>query len=95
LTRKHVAGVYHVSGEGQGSWFDFATAILAGGRAHGLLDASRPVTLNPLTTAQYPTKAKRPAWSVLSKDKLKRDLGITMPHWQDSLKTFLSTLSRL
>jgi len=88
-------GVYHVSGEGQCSWFDFAAAILSGGTAHGLLDPARKVTLNPLTTEQYPTKAKRPAWSVLSKDKLKSAFGLTLPSWQDSLKTFLSTLSRL
>ena len=90
-SRRPEPGTYHVSGEGQCSWFDFATAILAGGRAHGLLDPTRPVTLNPLTTSQYPTKAKRPAWSVLSKDKLKRELGLTMPAWQESLEAFLKS----
>ncbi len=85
-------GVYHVSGEGQSTWFEFASAILKGGQAEGLLDPAKPLTLNPLTTDQYPTKAKRPAWSVLSKEKLKQNFGLEMPPWKASLNKFLQEI---
>lgn len=83
-------GTYHTSGEGQCSWHQFALAILEECRRAGILDPAKAVTVNALTTAQYPTKAKRPAWSVLSKDKLKAAFGLTLPHWRESLKTFLT-----
>jgi dTDP-4-dehydrorhamnose reductase len=47
--------------------------------------------LNPLTTAGYPTKAVRPAWSVLSKAKLKTVFSLDLPSWRDSLKSFLDS----
>ena len=45
--------------------------------------------INACTTQEYPTPAKRPAYSVLSKDKIQKTLGITLPDWKDSLREFL------
>lgn len=83
-------GTYHASGEGRCTWHEFAMSILDESRARGLVDGTKVVAVNALTTAQYPTKAKRPAWSVLSKDKLKSTFGLEFPHWKVSLRTFLS-----
>jgi dTDP-4-dehydrorhamnose reductase len=73
--------IYHYSNEGVISWYDFALAIKA-------ITGSRCI-INPIPTEQYPTPARRPAYSVLSKEKIKTALGITIPHWHDSLVTML------
>ena len=77
--------IYHYTNEGVASWFDFAVAIrdLAG------LDCS----VSPIETRQYPTPAVRPHYSVLSKDKIKRDFGITVPYWRHSLEKCIRLLS--
>ena len=68
---------FHFTNEGQITWFDFATAIMEiGGKA---------CKVNPITTDQYPTKAKRPAYSVLDLSKIKSITGIEIPYWRDSL----------
>ena len=88
-------GTYHASGEGKCNWHQFAEAILEEGRSLGLLDAAKAVAVNALTTEQYPTKAKRPAWSVMSKDKLKSTFGLTFPQWRESLQGFMGQLASL
>lgn len=85
------AGIYHFTNDGECTWYDFALAIRDEARMLGLLD--RDCTVNPLSTAQYPTKARRPAYSVLSKDKIKA-LGIPVPNWRESLIQFLTALNR-
>lgn len=77
--------IYHYSNEGVASWYDFACAIMA---ESGLACAVRP-----LETHEYPTKATRPAYSVLNKTKIKRDFGITIPHWMDGLKRCITKLN--
>ncbi|MFC3051713.1 dTDP-4-dehydrorhamnose reductase [Kordiimonas pumila] len=77
--KKH-AGVFHLAGTGSTSWHGFAAEIFKEAAKYG-----HPVpTLNPLTTAEYPTKAKRPANSRLNCDKFEKTYGFTMPSWQDS-----------
>jgi len=71
-------GVYHYSNEGTASWYDFAHAIFK------LSDSK--VILKPVRTFQYPTKAVRPAYSVMDKTKIKETFNITIPYWQDSLE---------
>jgi dTDP-4-dehydrorhamnose reductase len=73
------SGVYHLTGAGQTSWFGFTEAIF---------DAFCPVPrpkLTPITTDQYPTLAKRPAYSVLSNEKFIRRFGFRMPDWRAQL----------
>ena len=77
-------GLYHYSNEGVTSWYDFATAIFALSRT--------PVKTLPIRTAEYPTKATRPAYSVMDKSKVKRELGVAIPHWQASLMVCLGRL---
>lgn len=74
-------GIYHYSNEGVTSWYDFATAIFE-------LSHTAVRTL-PIRTAEYPTKATRPAFSVMDKTKAKTQLGVAIPHWRDSLKVCL------
>ncbi len=84
-------GIYHYTNEGETTWYDFAREIYRLGREQGLLE--RDCVVNPLTTDQYSTKARRPAYSVLSKEKIKA-LGVTVPHWQDSLARFMYQLAK-
>ncbi len=77
-------GVYHFSNEGVTSWYDFAIAIF---------DLSgTQVKVNPIPTSAYPTKAKRPHFSVMDKTKIKRNYSITVPYWMDSLKECIEQL---
>ena len=85
-------GIYHFTNEGETSWYDFACEIYTQARALGLLD--HDVTIRPLTTDQYPTKATRPAYSVLSKEKIKRIFGLCIPQWNISLQAFLKSEPR-
>jgi len=84
-------GIYHYTNDGQTTWYEFAREIHRLGREMGLLE--RDCAINPLTTAQYPTKASRPAYSVLSKDKIK-STGIKVPEWKASLKCFFDDAFR-
>ncbi len=72
-------GTYHFSDEGACSWYDFAVEIAA---AVGH-DKCR---IEPCRTDDYPTAARRPAYSVLDKSKLKRTFGIEIPHWRESMR---------
>ena len=69
---------FHFTNEGQITWYDFACAIMEIGGKH--------CKVNPITTDQYPTKAKRPAYSVLDLNKIKVFTGIEIPFWRDSLE---------
>lgn len=83
-------GVYHFTNEGVASWYDFAVAILDEARALGFpIKAQR---VRPIPTAAYPTPARRPAYSVLDKQKIRALLGRPIPHWRESLITMLREL---
>lgn len=82
-------GTYHCTDEGETTWFDFTKEIKRQAEELGLV-TNKNCIVNPCTTAEYPTPAKRPAYSVLSKAKIQSTLGIKLPEWQDSLKKFLA-----
>lgn len=84
VIEKEVFGLYHFSNEGVCSWYDFAHQII---QLSGI-----DCKVLPITTAEYPLPAKRPAYSVLNKGLIKKTLGIEIPHWQDRLKTCLAHL---
>ena len=92
FSQKHHYGIYHYTGEGETTWWEFARAIRDEGLKTGLL--ARPCEVQALTTAEYPTKARRPAYSVLSKEKIGQDYGIVPPDWRASLAAFIGELSR-
>jgi dTDP-4-dehydrorhamnose reductase len=79
-------GIYHYSNEGVASWFDFAHAIFK--------FANLKVKLSPISTAQFPTKAIRPAFSVMDKSKIREVFKIEIPHWQDSLESCLKVIKQ-
>ena len=75
---KSAYGIYHFSNEGITSWYGFAKAIFEINNVD--------VVLNPICTNDYPTPAKRPAYSVLDKTKIKETFGIAILNWEESLK---------
>ena len=75
-----LAGIYHLAGTGDTSWHGFASYIFEEGGKHG----HKIPTANAITTADYPTPAKRPANSRLDCTKLEATFGVIMPHWQES-----------
>lgn len=77
-------GIYHFSNEGVTSWYDFAKAIFD--------YSGTKVNVNPIPTSAYPTKAKRPHFSVMDKSKIKADYNITIPYWMDSLANCINEL---
>lgn len=86
------SGIYHFTDEGITNWYAFATAIYEEGINTHILN--KPCRIKELTTAEYPRKAKRPAYSVLSKAKIARDFGIVIPEWRTSLSLFLQMIAR-
>ena len=76
--------IYHYSNEGNCSWYDFAQAIFE--------IAQVDCKVNPVSTKEYPTPAKRPSYSVLNKEKIKTEYQLTIPYWRDSLKSCISLL---
>ena len=78
------SGVYHFSNEGTCSWYDFATEIME--------LSNLPCKVFPILSAEYPTKATRPFYSVLDKRKIKETFGIDIPYWKDSLKKCIEQL---
>ena len=88
--RSELSGVYHWSDAGVCSWYDFAVAIEEEGRAQSLLSA--PTAVRPIAAIDYPTPAKRPAYSVLDKRTSWQDLALAPQHWRAQLRRMLSEL---
>jgi len=86
------SGLWHLTSAGQTSWHGFAEAILDGAVAIGLLD-KRPAVV-PIATSDYPTRARRPAHSVLDCDRLQAGMDIRLPHWQAALGEVLRECRR-
>lgn len=81
---KWQAGIYHYSNEGKISWYEFATEI-----KNQVVSKS---IVHPILTAEYPTPAKRPKFSLLNKEKIKTVYDIDIPDWKDSLKKCVELL---
>jgi dTDP-4-dehydrorhamnose reductase len=75
-------GIYHLTSAGEATWHDFASAIVEHQRGRETLACQR---VSAITTADYPTPARRPAYSVLDNDKLARSFGVRLPDWRDAL----------
>jgi len=81
---KEKPGIYHYTNAGITNWYEFALAIKK-------LTGSNCV-VNPITTAEYPTAAKRPAYSVLDTAKIKETFDVVIPNWEESLQNCLALL---
>lgn len=87
-----LGGTFHWSDAGVATWYDFAVAIAEEGAAVGLLPSAVEVT--PIATEEYPTPARRPAFSVLNKRSTLAALGITPVHWRENLRRVIGEIVR-
>jgi dTDP-4-dehydrorhamnose reductase len=89
VARPALQGVYHWTDAGVASWYDFATAIAEEGIALGLLPTD--VTVQPISTAEYPVVARRPRFSVLDCSRTIAQVELPPPHWRVNLRRALET----
>lgn len=78
-------GIYHFSNEGVCSWYDFAKEIAS--------LSGKECDIRPCHSDEFPSKVKRPAFSVLDKTKVKKDFGYVVPYWKDSLIKCINELN--
>ncbi|QIG48818.1 dTDP-4-dehydrorhamnose reductase [Nordella sp. HKS 07] len=90
LVELGATGIYHYTDSGAASWYDFAVAIQEEALAAGLLSWAVPVI--PITTAEFPTPARRPHYSVLDKQTTFVALGAPAPHWRAQLRAMIETI---
>lgn len=86
------SGIYHLTASGQTTWHGFAESIFQGAVERGLL--ARAPRVRPISTAGFPTRAVRPAFSVLDHGAVERDFSLELPHWQVGLARVLDSLAR-
>ena len=84
VIEKGKKSVYHFTNEGICSWYDFASAIME--------ISGYSCRVIPIESKNYPTKAVRPFYSVLNKNKIKRDFGFEIPYWRDALVRVLENM---
>jgi dTDP-4-dehydrorhamnose reductase len=82
---KTLSGVYHYSNMGETTWFNFATKIKE--------IAGLNCALNPIETKDFPTPAKRPAYSVLDTSKIEEALSLSIPHWEEALANCMKEIN--
>jgi dTDP-4-dehydrorhamnose reductase len=90
--QQELAGTYHLTAHGCASWYEFATAIFEGAATRGLIRHTPRV--QPIATADYPTRARRPAYSVLDCSRFEKGFGIQLPEWRSGLGAVLDQLAR-
>lgn len=90
LAGQGARGIHHYTDSGAASWYDFAVAIQEEALAAGLLDRRVPVL--PIATADYPTPARRPFYSVLDKTATFAALGQPAPHWRVQLRAMIEAI---
>ncbi len=83
-TEKNIAGIYHYSNRGVTNWHEFAMAIKEFSGSNCIV--------NPITTSQYPTPAKRPQYSVMDTSKIQQTFNLQIPEWKESLKICIDKL---
>ena len=88
--QKQIGGTYHLTAQGQTSWFDFAQAAAEEGLFAVL---EHPPTLRAIPSKEYPSPTKRPMYSVLSNAKLLDQFGVQLPVWKVSLRECLESNS--
>ncbi len=84
---EELSGTYHMTGSGQTSWHGLATAYFSRRKNQGV--SYRCKFVDPISTTDYPTAARRTAYSVLDSTKLEKAFGVALPHWEEQLDQFL------
>lgn len=87
-TRAAQTGTYHLVADGHTTWCGFARAIMREAAAMGLLP--RAPQVDAISSAEFPTPAQRPAWSVLDTSRLREVFGIELPDWEEGLQSVLA-----
>ena len=77
--------IYHYSNEGKCSWYDFAKEIVS--------NSGSECNISPIKTEDYPTSAKRPRYTLMSKEKISKAFDLKIVFWKDSLKYCMKNLS--
>jgi dTDP-4-dehydrorhamnose reductase len=90
MVAKDIGGVFHWSDAGVASWYDFAVAIAEEAVAGGLLDTMP--NIHPISTSDYPTPARRPAYSVLDKSRSCATFGLMPAHWRVRLREVIGEI---
>jgi len=85
-------GLYHVAGGGETSWYDYARFVLEEALASGRPLKTRPESVQAITTAEYPTPARRPANSRLDTSSFREAFGLMLPPWQDGVRHILQQI---
>jgi dTDP-4-dehydrorhamnose reductase len=93
LVEKRATGTFHHCDDGVASWHEFALAIAEEANALSLI--GRIPVIRPITTAEYPTAARRPAYSLLDCSATRAFLGDTPAHWRENLRLMLEEVARL
>jgi dTDP-4-dehydrorhamnose reductase len=91
IATTETGGTFHWTDAGVASWYDFAVAIAEEAVARGVLPAMPAIA--PIATADYPTPARRPAYSVLDKSATMARFGIRQHHWRARLRDVIGELS--
>jgi dTDP-4-dehydrorhamnose reductase len=86
---RKASGIYNAVCEGSGSWHEFAEAIVAFARTTPLRGGLRVERVVPISSDQFPARAKRPAYSVLAREKLQTQFQIELPHWRSCMEQSL------
>lgn len=86
-----LSGIYNLVASGQCSWYEFANAIMRDAQTRGLL--TRVPQVVPIGSADYPTRARRPAYSVLDCTRLENAFGLQLPDWRDGLQAVLDEIA--
>ena len=87
-------GIYHFTNEGITNWYEFAMTIYKKAKRLGLIESNKKVEIQPIKTEDYPTAARRPKCSVLSKEKIRGEFNLKIRNWDKALEDFLISLKR-
>lgn len=90
-SRKQLAGTHHLVASGSTTWHGFATAIFAAANVRGLL--AHPPRVVPIGSADFPTPARRPTWSLLDTTMFTNTFGYALPDWHDGLSRVMDQLA--
>jgi dTDP-4-dehydrorhamnose reductase len=91
VQRRQLSGTHHLVASGATTWHGFASAIFEQAFAHGLI--SRQPRVVPIVSADFPTPALRPAWSLLDNTNFQRQFAVALPDWRDGLRNVIAQLA--